>query len=221
MNGMTTKKPLRSSSSLKRSSFKKPTLEEVKAKQVQKREAAQSVQKTKLLRKPRKKTSKSLRKPLEQWLKPELVKEADDWFSWAVRLRDSNRVGDEWIGTCITCSKTGVVAYLDEATAKTRQTGAIRFTVGWDLGHYVSRGNKVVRFDEENCNLQCAFRCNKMNSGEHTKYGIALKLKYGDEVPAKLEKLAQDTTYYKYSREELLQIIADSKESIQFYLTHS
>jgi hypothetical protein len=143
--------------------------------------------------------------------------EADDWFSWYVRLRDCERVGETWVGTCITCSKTGVVAYLDPDTAKKRKTGNIRFTAGWDLGHFVSRGNLVVRFDEENCNLQCSFRCNKMNSGEHTKYAIALKAKYGDEIPEKLEKLAQQTTYYKFSRQELEDVIASAKEGIAFY----
>ena len=143
--------------------------------------------------------------------------EADDWFSWYVRLRDSALVGDVWTGKCITCNKSGVVAYLDPETAKRRKTGNIRFTSGWDLGHFVGRGNLVTRFDEENCNLQCSFRCNKMNSGEHTKYAIALKDKYGEEVPDKLEKLAQQTTHYKFTRQELEDIISSSKEAIAFY----
>jgi Bacteriophage Lambda NinG protein len=209
-----TKPMTRNGQSLKRSGFKPQSLEKVKAKQAAKRLKSVGVQSA--VRKPRKPSQRNL--PLEKWSKPALVKEADDWFSWAVRLRDSDRVGDEWIGTCITCSKTGVVAYLDESTAKKRPTGAIRFTVGWDLGHFVSRGNKVVRFNDENCNLQCSFRCNKMNSGEHTKYGLALKLKYGDKIPDELEKLAQTTTYYNFTKEELIGVIHDSREVVDFYL---
>lgn len=68
-----------------------------------------------------------------------------------------------------------------------------------------------------NVNLQCAMRCNKMRSGEYEKYRSALRTKYGDEVPGKLEKLAQETTYYKFSKPELLEIIHDAKESIRYY----
>lgn len=63
----------------------------------------------------------------------------------------------------------------------------------------------------------CAFRCNNMRSGETVKYKIALKEKYGQEVPDELEKLAEETQYYKLTREELEQIIADSKESVDWY----
>jgi hypothetical protein len=104
------------------------------------------------------------------------------------------------------------VAYIDDA-------GSLRFTRGWDNGHFVTRGNYVTRFEEENNNLQCAFRCNRMRSGEYVKYKAALKLKYGDEVPGKLEAMAeaQPGVTYRFKREELLQIISDSKEGIKWH----
>jgi hypothetical protein len=141
---------------------------------------------------------------------PKLIKEADDWFSKYVRLRDSEPMNDEYVGTCITCTKYGTVAWRDE-------TGKLRFTKGWNAGHFVSRGNDVIRFDETNVNLQCAMRCNKMNSGEFIKYKIALREKYGQEVPDELENLAEKTQYYKFDREELEQIIKDSKEQVKYY----
>lgn len=141
---------------------------------------------------------------------PKLTKDADDWFSKYVRLRDSEPMNGEYVGTCITCSKSGTVAWRDE-------TGKLRYTKGWNAGHFVTRGNKVVHFNEMNVNLQCAFRCNKMRSGEYVKYKIALKEKYGEEVPGELEKLAEETQYYKYTREELEEVISNSKESIKFY----
>lgn len=78
-----------------------------------------------------------------------LRKEADDWMSKMVRLRDSEPVGLEYQGTCITCSKTGTVAFLDDTTGK------LRFTKGWNAGHFVTRGNLITRFVESNVNLQC------------------------------------------------------------------
>lgn len=149
------------------------------------------------------------RRTIEQKTSAQLVKVADDFFSKYVRLRDSEFNGLKFIGTCITCSKTGPIAWFDD--------GKLRYTRGWDAGHFVSRGNKVVRFNEMNVNLQCAMRCNKMRSGEYEKYRSALRTKYGDEVPGELEKLAQETTYYKFSKPELLEIIHDAKESIRYY----
>jgi len=143
--------------------------------------------------------------------------EADDWFSWYVRLRDSHFDGQEWTGTCITCSKTGVVAYLDPATAKKRKTGAVRYTNGWDAGHFVTRGHLIVRFNEQNVNLQDSYRCNRMRSGEYEKYRLALKLKYGDEIPEELETWARKYPTYKLSREELEEVIENAKEYIGQY----
>ena len=140
-----------------------------------------------------------------------LRKEADDWMSKMVRLRDSEPVGLEYQGQCITCSKTGTVAFLDDTTGK------LRFTKGWNAGHFVTRGNLITRFVESNVNLQCAFRCNNMRSGETVKYRAALKEKYGDEVPGELEKMAEENQYYKFTREELEGIIEDSKEQVKWY----
>lgn len=149
------------------------------------------------------------RVPLEKQKKTELDNRAWEWFSKYVRLRDSELVNGEYVGTCITCSKTGTIAWYDGKK--------IRFTKGWDAGHFVTRGNKVVKYRDENVNLQCAFRCNKMNSGEYLKHKIAIREKCGEEVPEELEKLAEETQYYKFSREELLQIIYDAKEAVSWY----
>jgi hypothetical protein len=165
---------------------------------------------------PIKKESGKVKKrvPLEKKPITKLVAEADKWFSQYIRLRDSVRDGDAWIGTCVTCSKTSTVAYIDN--------GVLKFDRVWSNGHYVSRGNWVTRFEEENNNLQCKFNCNKMKSGNLVKYKSELKLRYGDQVPEKLEKMAdeQPGRTYRFTRQELLQIISDSKEAINFYLNH-
>jgi hypothetical protein len=67
----------------------------------------------------------------------------------------------------------------------------------------------------------CAMRCNKMRSGEYEKYRLALKDKYGEEVPEELENLARTTQYYKFTKDELLTIINDSKQALEWYATRN
>lgn len=140
---------------------------------------------------------------------PKLVDDADTWFSRYTRLRDSSYENGFWVGTCITCSKTGDVARIEE--------GKLKFSRGWDAGHFIGRGTKITRYEECNVNLQCSFRCNNMKSGEHEKYKIALNMKYGDGTYEGLEKLAHENPTYKLSRSELEQIIEDSKTQVTYY----
>lgn len=125
-------------------------------------------------------------------------------------MRDCEPVGSTLVGTCITCSKTGVVAWIDEKSK-------LRFTRGWDAGHYISRGNKFLFFDEENVNLQCSMNCNRMKSGNLERYKPALDAKYGDGTHAKLDKLAADNKDYRLTRADYEQVIADSLVQIAFY----
>lgn len=136
----------------------------------------------------------------------------DKPFSRYIRLRDSERVDDRWVGKCITCNKTGLVAWIDE-------NDNIRFVKGWDAGHFISRGVHQLRFDEENVNLQCSFHCNKMKSGNLEKYKPALDFKYGDGTWEKLSKLAQqDGSHKLFTKAEYLQMNEDSKQQIKWYL---
>ena len=146
--------------------------------------------------------------PIAKKTAQQLVKVADEAFSKYVRLRDSDHIGDSWVGTCITCSKNGTVAWLDD--------GKLRFVSGWDAGHFIQRGAKITRFDEENVNLQCAFHCNKMKSGNLEKYKPALDIKYGEGTWRKLSETAQANQYYKFNKPQLLEIIHDAKEAIAF-----
>jgi hypothetical protein len=129
-------------------------------------------------------------------------------------MRDTEYMDDGWYGTCVTCSHTGKVAWVDEKDK-------LRWTRGWDAGHYISRGNWYLRFDEENVNLQCAFHCNKMKSGNLEKYKPALDLKYGNGTRARLDKDARDNPTHNPPKEELEQVIHDAKESIAFMRTHA
>ena len=139
-----------------------------------------------------------------------LKDEAWTWFSRYVRIRDTKHTQGAWYGTCITCSHNGVVAYVDD-------TGKLRYAKGWDAGHYISRGNWYLRHNEENVNLQCKFNCNKMNSGNIEKYKIALDVKYGVGTREKLDRLAQENKGYNPPKEELEQVINDSKEQVAWH----
>jgi hypothetical protein len=142
----------------------------------------------------------------------ELRRIADDEFSRKVRIRDSEYRDGAFYGKCISCSHAGRVVWHDGKKW--------RWARGWDAGHYVPRGEFVLRFDELNVNLQCSYHCNKLRSGNLKAYRLALMDKYGTEVPDELTELARKTQHYKFSRPELLQVIADAKEFVSFTLAH-
>lgn len=122
----------------------------------------------------------------------QLKKLADRSFSLAVRLRDSSN----GYGVCITCSKP---IHYKQAHA----------------GHFQSRRHSATRYDEENVNLQCV-GCNTFRGGEQYQYAIAVDDKYGKGTARKLAKKAQE--YHKFTDDELLEIIHDSKEQVKFYI---
>jgi len=147
---------------------------------------------------------------------PQLTKEADTWFSRYVRLRDSEFRGDSFFGDCITCGRK-----LTVLTLTVRQPNRIegKWNAAANLGHYIGRGRKILRYDDQNCNLQCAY-CNAWRDKIDmlTRYEKALALKYGDEVPLELQ--ARGKMDHKPTRQELEAVIADAKEFVSYTLSH-
>lgn len=142
---------------------------------------------------------------------PQLTKEADTWFSRYVRLRDSEYKNGSFIGECITCGrKLLVVGWENGKWSWNRHS---------NIGHYITRGRKVLRWDEMNCNLQCV-PCNAwLDKTEMlTRYEKALARLYGDEVPLELQ--AQGKMEHKPTRQELEVVIADAKEFVTYTLEH-
>lgn len=88
---------------------------------------------------------------------------ADKWFSEFIRLRDSDEHGRV---KCVTCSHTDHWRYLQ-------------------CGHCLERGNMSTRYDEKNCNAQCA-GCN-WNGGQRVKHEAAIDAKHGEGTVAALE----------------------------------
>jgi len=121
-----------------------------------------------------------------------LKKKADTLHSRYVRMRDSDTNG---YGECITC---GVKKHWKEA----------------QCGHFVTRANNKLRYDEMNTNLQCV-GCNMFKSGEQYLYSKALDEKYGTGTAEELHQQRFDT--HKLTISELEEIIKDRTEQISFY----
>ena len=101
-----------------------------------------------------------------------LKKELDKIFSVYIRIREATDTG---LCQCFTCGK---VAHYKKG--------------GMQCGHFQSRRFLPTRFDEENCQVQCA-ACNVFRYGEQYKFGLALDGKYGEGTAEELEHLARTT----------------------------
>lgn len=140
---------------------------------------------------------------------PSLVKKADKAFSRYVRLRDSDFIEGEWLCQCITCDRR--VTVLDREG---------RWGLGIDAGHFISRGKKIIRWSELNVNGQCR-HCNIWRDKESMldAYKKALNLKYGDKTWQQLRR--EGNIEHKPTRDELNQVISDSKEAISYMLSNT
>ena len=110
-------------------------------------------------------------------------------FQKWVRLRDENE-------PCISCQRTNALV--------------------WNGGHYKkAEMYSGVIFHPYNVNKQCARPCNHDLSGNELNYRQGLIKKIGEHEVIKLEQLANETRQYKYTREELYQIISTYKAKIK------
>jgi len=139
---------------------------------------------------------------------PQLVKRADAAFSRYVRLRDAEYTGGQWVGQCISCQRKLVVIDRDG-----------HWNPAVNAGHYISRGRKVLRWDDCNVNSQCA-HCNAWQDKVKMlrDYRRNLCLKIGENAVSDLE--AQAVMLHKPTRDELLEIITDAKAYVSFTLAH-
>lgn len=111
-----------------------------------------------------------------------IVKKLDKVFSQYIRLRNADSMG---IAECVTCGKRD--------HWKKQQ-----------CGHFQSRKHYTTRWDEVNCQVQCA-GCNVFKYGEQYKFGIYLDQNFGEGTAEKLSNKAKQTI--KYSNIELLAMI--------------
>lgn len=112
------------------------------------------------------------------------LKEAQKVFNTFIRLRDDGL-------NCISCDKP----------PKKK-----------NCGHYFSQGGHAnVRFDEDNCHLQCE-HCNTFLSGNLLNYQIGIEKRIGAQRLIELQGRAHEIR--KYTADELKEIIKKYKKKI-------
>lgn len=118
-----------------------------------------------------------------------LIKTADKVFSEYIRRRNSNSLG---MSECFTCGK-------------------IDHWKNLQCGHFQSRKHYATRWDEKNCQVQCA-GCNVFRYGEQYKFGLYLDKKYANNMSEKLMNKAKKTV--KFSNYDIQEIIDHYKLEI-------
>jgi hypothetical protein len=130
---------------------------------------------------------KTTKKRMKEDLKTlqDWLKETQTIFNKYVRLRDSGL-------NCISCNKPPLKK---------------------NCGHYFSSGgHSNVRFDEDNCHLQCE-HCNTYLSGNLLNYQIGIQKRIGAQKLLELQERAHVTK--KWTIEELKEIIQTYKSKIK------
>ena len=120
-----------------------------------------------------------------------LKKELDKWFSLYIRLRDAT---DEGLVECFTCNKVA------------------HYKKGMQNGHFQSRKYLTTRWDNKNCQVQCA-GCNVFKYGEQYKFSLNLDVKYGKGTSENLEILSKQL--WKISRVEYIDFIFYYKSIVE------
>ena len=120
-----------------------------------------------------------------------IVKKLDAIFSQYIRLKDS--VNEKV--TCFTCGKVDHWKKLQN-------------------GHFQSRKHYSTRWDEINCQVQCA-GCNVFKYGEQYKFSVNLDAKYGPGTAESLSIKAQQII--KLSNFELEEMIKEYKTFVDSY----
>jgi len=121
----------------------------------------------------------------------QLKKEADATFSQYIR----QKYADPHTGlvSCVTC---GIMKPWKEMQA----------------GHYESRGNNFLRYDERNVHVQC-YGCNVARKGNYPAYATFMVRTYGTDI---LETLREESKFsLKFTTAELQEIIDTYKEKLK------
>ena len=118
-----------------------------------------------------------------------LIKKADTVFSQYIRQRYANSSG---IAECYTCGKKDHWKNLQ-------------------CGHFMSRKHYSTRWDETNCQVQCA-GCNVFRYGEQYKFGRNLDIELGNGTANSLEVKSRQIV--KYSNVDLMELIKHYKKKL-------
>jgi len=163
-----------SKNKMKRSGFRKQSIEEVREKQ--------AIKRVKLASKP--KVPKTLKKrstgriggnKAKLKTQAQLKKQLDSIFSVYIRKKYANADGDV---ACFTCGKVMPWQHIQN-------------------GHFISRAYLATRFHEDNCRPQCV-GCNVFGGGKPLDFEENLKKELGEQYVEDMKKLRH--TPVKYDR---------------------
>ena len=118
-----------------------------------------------------------------------LVKKADTIFSQYIRKRYADNNG---FVECFTCGKKDHWKNLQ-------------------CGHFMSRKFYSTRWDETNCQVQCA-GCNVFRYGEQYKFGRNLDIELGNGIAEGLQQKSKKIM--KYTNYELIELIEHYKKKV-------
>ena len=121
-----------------------------------------------------------------------LVKKLDAVFSQYIRLKDADEFGN---ATCFTCGKVDHWKKLQN-------------------GHFQSRKHYATRWDEMNCQVQCA-GCNVFRYGEQFLFSKYLDEKYYDGASDTMFFKAKETV--KFADFELEEMILKYKNLVDSF----
>ena len=120
-----------------------------------------------------------------------LVKNLDAIFSQYIRQK--NAINE--IATCFTCGKKDHWKKLQN-------------------GHFMSRKHYSTRWDETNCQVQCA-GCNVFRYGEQYKFGVNLDAKFGKNTAEELQNKSRQIM--KLSDFEIIEMIDTYKNLVNSF----
>lgn len=118
-----------------------------------------------------------------------LIEKLDKIFSVYIRLREAKAK----IAQCFTCGKKDHYKKLQN-------------------GHFQSRKHYSTRWDEINCQVQCA-GCNVFRYGEQYLFGVNLDKKYGTGTSDEMHKKSRET--YKIDNYELEVLITKYEDLVK------
>jgi len=127
--------------------------------------------------------------PSKKPSRSKIVKKLDAIFSQYIRLKEADDLGN---ATCFTCGKKDHWKKLQN-------------------GHFQSRKHYSTRWNETNCQVQCA-GCNVFRYGEQFLFSKYLDEKYGDGTSEELFTKAKQIV--KFSNNELQDMIKHYKNLV-------
>ena len=118
-----------------------------------------------------------------------LINDLDDIFSKYIRTKEASKEGNV---SCFTCDK-------------------VFHWTKIQCGHYVKRGETLLRWDSRNARPQCV-KCNCMLDGNMEEYTKRLEIEYPG-ITTQLKEESKEVN--KYSREDLKQLTIALREKLR------